>query len=135
MTALPPALRAESLSLYRSYIRVWRAWPKQENRAQRLSDHIRDRLREDFRVAAASADDARARIDRGRVELDALRRIVDSEVDKKHGLPEASPILAFLPAKKTFTLLDTKTQEAMSQKKLGTTSYIAAYLSGQLGKK
>ncbi|KAJ3051192.1 hypothetical protein HK097_007839 [Rhizophlyctis rosea] len=113
------------LSLYRAFVRVHSKWPAQETRAIRLKDHILTRLRTEFRAPCESTQ-LPERIAVGERELVALRRMADGQVEK-----EDSPLRAFLPPRKVFGLLDSKTQEGLSEKNATNFDYFKAYLQGK----
>ncbi|KAJ3014933.1 hypothetical protein HKX48_004879 [Thoreauomyces humboldtii] len=121
---------SEIHSLYRSFIRLQRQWPRQEARPARLRDYILTRVRREFRQPDPTAAVA-VRFANGQSELRHLRRIVEGNVEHEYALPESSPILTFLPAKKTFTLLDQEAQDELEGK--GTVSYMKDYLASKMG--
>ncbi|KAH6570188.1 hypothetical protein BASA82_001156 [Batrachochytrium salamandrivorans] len=121
----------EALGLYRQYIKEYRRWPKQEQRRMDVRGWMLGRLRTEFRQPASTATVA-SRLEYGRQQLTALRAILDGTVEAKYLLKEDGPIRAFMPAFRTFTLLDQPAQEQLSEKNTTPWTFIGAYLAGQL---
>ncbi|KAJ3289932.1 hypothetical protein HK104_007119 [Borealophlyctis nickersoniae] len=140
-------LHSEVLSLYRSFMRVQRRWPPQETREARFSEYIHTRLRQEFTAPSADfsgngkavdlkEEDVRERVVRGREELAALKRMCDGEVERKpnqYPLSDSSPLRAFLPAKRLFSLLDQESQERFNEKSnlFFLKTYLASKLKGE----
>ncbi|KAI8593068.1 hypothetical protein BDZ88DRAFT_405392 [Geranomyces variabilis] len=123
----------EILSLYRSFVRVQRSWPRQDARPARLRDYILTRVRTDFREPQVEGLDVASRYQQGQRELASLQRILDGKIESEFALPETSPLLTFLPAQKTYTLLDQESQNTLEEK--GSVSFLKDYLASKFERK
>ncbi|KAI8909411.1 hypothetical protein PhCBS80983_g00698 [Powellomyces hirtus] len=112
-------------SLYRSFCRLQRRWPRQDARPARLRDHLLAKIRTEFRQPG----NVSTRYQHGQRELTHLERILESKIEQEFALPETSPIITFLPTKKTYTLLDQEAQDTLEEK--GTVSYLKDYLASK----
>ncbi|KAJ3157468.1 hypothetical protein HDU86_003360 [Geranomyces michiganensis] len=121
-----PTTTTEILSLYRSFLRLQRNWPRQDGRPARLRDYILTRVRTDFRDPA---QDVAGRYQQGQRELASLERILDGHMEAEFALPQTSPLLTFLPAQKTYALLDQESQNTLEEK--GSVSFLKDYLASK----
>ncbi|OAJ37911.1 hypothetical protein BDEG_21881 [Batrachochytrium dendrobatidis JEL423] len=136
------ASRQEVIGLYRQYIKAYRRWPKQEQRRQDFRAYMLNRLRTEFRQSASQAA-IMERLAYGRQELNALESVINGEMEEKVYLDmsvnalfyvDDGLIRSFMPASRTFTLLDQPAQEGLSEKNATTWTFIGAYLAGKLSK-
>ncbi|EGF77288.1 hypothetical protein BATDEDRAFT_27574 [Batrachochytrium dendrobatidis JAM81] len=127
------ASRQEVIGLYRQYIKAYRRWPKQEQRRQDFRAYMLNRLRTEFRQSASQAA-IMERLAYGRQELNALESVINGEMEEKYSLRDDGLIRSFMPASRTFTLLDQPAQEGLSEKNATTWTFIGAYLAGKLSK-
>ncbi|KND00520.1 uncharacterized protein SPPG_04830 [Spizellomyces punctatus DAOM BR117] len=120
------AVHPEVRQLYRSFLRLHASWPPQPSRPARLQSYILTRVRNEFRQPTESLAE---RVKYGQEQLASLQRILNNEIEKKYPIPETSPIPAFLPPKKTYTLLDQEAQDTLEEKT--TVSYFKDYLASK----
>ncbi|TPX61813.1 hypothetical protein CcCBS67573_g08881 [Chytriomyces confervae] len=117
----------EAISIYRQLLRTQRQLPPQSGRAQRLSEHVRSEIRTLFRDAGASKD-----LEHARKEALALSQLVNNEMLQRYALRKDSTMLAFLPPRSAYQLLDVAAQDALSAEKVSTLTFFPTYVWGSL---
>ncbi|KAI8840781.1 hypothetical protein BJ741DRAFT_596509, partial [Chytriomyces cf. hyalinus JEL632] len=117
----------EAISIYRQLLRTQRQLPPQSGRAQRLSEHVRNEIRTLFRDSHASKD-----FEHARKEALALSQLVNNEMLQRYALRKDSTMLAFLPPRSAYQLLDVAAQDALSAEKVSTLTFFPTYVWGSL---
>ncbi|KAI8998327.1 hypothetical protein BC832DRAFT_623213 [Gaertneriomyces semiglobifer] len=118
--------RREVLGLYRSLIRVQKAFPRQDARPVKFNERLLERIRHDFRAPCENPEES---LQKGHRELQALKRILNNEFEKQYGPADSSPLRAYLPSEKTFALLDQESRNVLQQQ--GTVSFLKDYLASK----
>ncbi|ORY53680.1 hypothetical protein BCR33DRAFT_711043 [Rhizoclosmatium globosum] len=119
------SLQQSPSRLYRQFLRIQQQWPAQEDRANRLSVHIKSSARSQIEEGPADLEYAQK-------ELAALKDLVEGNVLKKYPLSPNSQILAVLPPRSAYQLLDQSAQAALSKEKVSTLTFFPTYVWGSL---
>ncbi|KAI9201894.1 uncharacterized protein BJ171DRAFT_516842 [Polychytrium aggregatum] len=122
-------LRSQTLSLYRSLLRSIKQWPPQ-SRAHRLEVQAPQWLREEFTAnSELSEGEWQAKLAEGQKELESLQALVGDKVEAQYPFSDSSRIIAFMPSKKMFSLLDTEAQEQLKPENVSTFKFLGAYIA------
>ncbi|KAI9335919.1 hypothetical protein BDR26DRAFT_865353 [Obelidium mucronatum] len=105
----------------RQFLRVAQKWPKQEDRANRLYLHLKQRIRTD-KLSPAEAQK----------ELDALTKLATGHAVAKFPLKSDSLIPTVLPPRSSYQLLNLSAQDSLSAEKVSTLNFFPTYVWGSL---
>ncbi|KAJ3404349.1 hypothetical protein HDV05_007229 [Chytridiales sp. JEL 0842] len=128
-TSLNPH-RPQVLELYKSLLRLHRRFPPQTKRVHRLSVYIHHQIKSKFRAHRTLSTDSEIRkaLQEGWKERDALRDLVEGNVEKNYPLQEGSTLKSHLPTRGTYRLLDNDTEAELE--KLGPLEYLRGMVGG-----
>ena len=112
--------------LIKSFLESVAKWPSQELRKTRYKHFLSQNIP---LVLESSSPEKISK------EIQALESLLNNDLERKYKLSDDSKIMSYLPAEKTYSLLDSYAQEAISKSNLGTWGFFGTYMKGQFKKK